>query len=1535
MVRKKAVVARTYKQYNQSATMSTIPFSPPVYSTVDSGCSAHLTPNFSGLLEVRAVTGMLDTAKVDSQLEVVACGKGSLPGPVFVVPKLDGPLVSFHELERHGLEYRRHPVDPRLREWLTDGIPVPRLTYCVYPNNIGLLHPEGAAHIYPQDFPSDGQCAYSVVTVHQNDGGGQDFVRVLGQMGDNLSHISSSHPVQSTVPYGLAAVTDVVQMEPVVSVAVIGREEEGMTKVHVNLVSESPPSPPPAVILRGSQDPTWGVRFRLMPKLPVLKDVSSGQGRWVRGGLACRRLFAREKKSALISSVSSSPSVFSPNPYAALADGEEEMDHAEKDALAQETQVIVARSDSLANTYCQPCDGHPTIQAKRAAKLWTSVEAGTGSQLIHLVHSAVHLGEDRLLNIINHDLMTGLPRQFTTAAIRRHFPDCPGCVRGKSRYVRRDRQARGMALLRAPVSPLRMRRHPPGVGVIGDKVAIDLVDWAGQNPDLVDDNSRYFMSCTDYSPGGFYTAIPIGDRGEASLVAGLRKLQATYRKYGHTLKSIRADGEYFQNVVEAAVWGMGIVPEFSVPYEHQQNGLVERSNQTVGGHLRAMLWSADPACPKKWTLALEYFTHLWNATSVYSPGISAWSQFYHRKWDFGDMPLLPWGVRVESMVPPKPHKADDRTMSGFFMGVATTHLRAILLLPTHLDEAGMQVIGKRVVVRRSYWVLGNPMLRPLVGDEDVPGPTWTKDHAGLSWIPGSRQEEEGILSEAYEQRDMAVEDTREHTFSRDLLALRRSEALARVAQEQRARMETIRSEAELRAAAKQLLLVETRRRTLLRKEEQERKLVHKQWGLVGKECIRWVKLKALVKTRKCRVMVELLSIFTDLLTDSTMAVDAIPLFMSRRSTRKTAGYHSRYPGDVTIPPRATRLRAQSACLKGELAPVTFSGLGNEDYAGANGDAAGDEDIPLQFARLLDGATILGEAAVAVGVNGMEDILLDSWVYQWRACVAKGVSLDVIDFIPDPKGWKRMISHPHAAQFLQAVDVEVSKLQSLGAGSPVPGGRSGVPVGAKILRSSFVFATKRFADSGLLDKFKARLVADGSQQQGEDMDTHAPTIGGTTLRVLFAIAAMTGAHISKLDVESAFLIEKIDTPTYVELPPEYSAYKGEKRTVWRLLRSLYGLRQAGRLFWLGLRTTLLGAGFVSSDHDPCLFVRKELDGTYTYVATHVDDLAVVSSSLERNRSVRDSLLDKYRGVKWDDTANTFVGLALHRMKQGSLKVSQPAYSNQVLRALDITPDGITKSPFRNARATHGGEEVIPTLVPWLRLAVGLVQYLTFTRLDLLLPLNLVARQMHKPTQEVRKDMVQILQYLANTVDEGLYYGSGGTATLSAYVDASWQSEGTFSRTGFALVVGENTAVVQAYTKVQQYSTLSSQHSEIVALTEAVRAVYHVRMLLHDMGYSQLVATKVHEDNVGAISFTRGTCPLERTKHIANRDRYCREAYRDGVIQPVKIGTKVNPVNALTKEVGRAEQDALRRFLLQGKLFTQRCAWHISSPITCSV
>jgi hypothetical protein len=239
--------------------------------------------------------------------------------------------------------------------------------------------------------------------------------------------------------------------------------------------------------------------------------------------------------------------------------------------------------------------------------------------------------------------------------------------------------------------------------------------------------------------------------------------------------------------------------------------------------------------------------------------------------------------------------------------------------------------------------------------------------------------------------------------------------------------------------------------------------------------------------------------------------------------------------------------------------------------------------------------------------------------------------------------------PHADEFREARLQELSRCSELGVWE-----YTHAPKGANILGSKWVFTVKLKPD-WTIDKFKARIVAQGFKQiEGVDFDeVYANTAGRTTIRVFFAFVCALDLHCHQMDVSTAFLYGDADKVIYMRQPPGHDDGSGR---VLRLVKSLYGLKQAPRIWSEKLRDTLLGFGFKASGLDPSLYVLHRADHV-VYLLDYVDDMLIVSKSLEQIQWVKDQLYSKFKMTDLGE-AQRYVGMHIIRDRQtGEMWVHQ--------------------------------------------------------------------------------------------------------------------------------------------------------------------------------------------------------------------------------------------------------------------------------------
>ena len=99
------------------------------------------------------------------------------------------------------------------------------------------------------------------------------------------------------------------------------------------------------------------------------------------------------------------------------------------------------------------------------------------------------------------------------------------------------------------------------------------------------------------------------------------------------------------------------------------------------------------------------------------------------------------------------------------------------------------------------------------------------------------------------------------------------------------------------------------------------------------------------------------------------------------------------------------------------------------------------------------------------------------------------------------------------------------------------------------------------------------------------DTWSPTASMSTLKYFLADAAKHKARVYQLDFFGAFLQAKVKNRVFVKLDmrytyyfPEYAHYFGR---ALKLLKSIYGMTNSGKLFSDELTKLLIEEGFIQS------------------------------------------------------------------------------------------------------------------------------------------------------------------------------------------------------------------------------------------------------------------------------------------------------------------------------------------------------------------
>ena len=509
-------------------------------------------------------------------------------------------------------------------------------------------------------------------------------------------------------------------------------------------------------------------------------------------------------------------------------------------------------------------------------------------------------------------------------------------------------------------------------------------------------------------------------------------------------------------------------------------------------------------------------------------------------------------------------------------------------------------------------------------------------------------------------------------------------------------------------------------------------------------------------------------------------------------------------------------------------------------------------------------------------------------------------------VGDPASYDEAIASSDSDKWRQAVHEEMAALINNHTWDVVE-----LPAGRNAIGTKWIFKTK-VNSAGQVVRYKARLVVQGfTQQEGVDyFDTYAPVATITSVRTVLAAAAFHDWELEQLDVDTAFLNAPVEEDIYAAIPLGYQepTPSGEQ-LVYKLRRSLYGLKQSPRNWNSLLNTWLETAGFERSTADNCLYTYSGKDG-FLLVLVYVDDIILVSDSAALLSDFK-AAISKDFNIKDLGQLNYFLGIRISRDRsQKLLTMDQQTYIKAIINKFGFTNSKAVTTPSADAPLVKGmapassADAAFMASVPY-RSAVGSLLYLAIaTRPDISNAVREVSRYMHNPGRAHWEACARIFRYLNGTSNLNLSFDLSAATNfnLIGYCDANHGGDLDTRRstTGYLFLLGA--AAVSWCSRLQSTVALSSTEAEYMALTEATNEAIFLRQLLSDIGIPQLAATTIFEDNQGAIKLANNPMHHRRSKHIDIKFHHIRHHINHGTICLEYVRTTEQLADSLTKGVG---------------------------------
>ncbi|KAH9752611.1 hypothetical protein KPL71_014762 [Citrus sinensis] len=446
-----------------------------------------------------------------------------------------------------------------------------------------------------------------------------------------------------------------------------------------------------------------------------------------------------------------------------------------------------------------------------------------------------------------------------------------------------------------------------------------------------------------------------------------------------------------------------------------------------------------------------------------------------------------------------------------------------------------------------------------------------------------------------------------------------------------------------------------------------------------------------------------------------------------------------------------------------------------------------------------------------------------------------------EHVQDPTGYNEALINRDVEFWKKAINQEMESMYSNKVWELVEAPNEVKPIGCK-----WIYKRKRGVD-GRVETFKVRLVAKGfTQKEGIDYEeTFSPIAMLKSIRILLPIAAVLDYEIWQMDVKIAFLNGHLEEDIYMQQLDGF-IQKGQEHMVYKLQRSIYGLKQASRSWNARFDQAIKSFGFIQNIDEPCVY-KKIQEKSVAFLILYVEDILLIGNDIGVLTTIK----------SW---------------KIKTLALSQAVFIDKILARFSMENSKTGLLPFRH-EITFSKDQSAKTYeeiekmrrVPCAEVVGSLMYAVLCTRPDICFAVGMVSKYQCNPRPEHLTAVKHIIKYLKRTKNYMLVY-SGDELIPVSYTDSDFLLDKDFRKSTSGYVFTLGSGAISWRSVKQSCIADSTTEAEYVAASEALNLRNH-----------------------------------KKQKHIERKYHLIRDIVQRGDVEVTQIASQQNLADPFTKAI----------------------------------